>query len=44
MIFDDPGAYTKPWIIKAVSDLPPEEELDEVCTENNKDPQHLVGK
>jgi hypothetical protein len=45
MTFDDTGAYSKPWSIKAVSDLAQGEELDEyICTENNRDPQHMVGK
>jgi hypothetical protein len=45
MTFHDPAAYATPWSVKAISDLAPGEELDEyICTENNKDPQHLVGK
>jgi Carboxypeptidase regulatory-like domain len=42
---DDPGAYAKPWVIKRISDLDPKDEIGEyVCTENNKDPEHMVGK
>jgi hypothetical protein len=42
---DDPGAYAKPWTIKRISDLDPKDEIGEyVCTENNKDPEHMVGK
>lgn len=44
---DDPGAYAKPWIMKRVSDLDTNanEDVGEyVCTENNKDPEHMVGK
>jgi hypothetical protein len=42
---DDPKAYAKPWIIKRVAELDPDDEIGEyVCTENNKDPDHMVGK
>jgi len=43
---DDPSSYVKPWTIKRISDLAPksEEVAEYVCTENNKDVQHLVGK
>jgi hypothetical protein len=43
---DDPGAYKKPWTIKRASELaPPNLELGQyVCTENNRDLPHLVGK
>jgi hypothetical protein len=42
---DDPGAYSKPWIMKRVSDLDTNDEVGEyVCTENNKDVEHMVGK
>ncbi|MGA2715481.1 MAG: carboxypeptidase-like regulatory domain-containing protein [Bryobacteraceae bacterium] len=42
---DDPAAYAKPWIIKRVSDLDTNDEVGEyVCNENNKDPEHMVGK
>jgi hypothetical protein len=42
---DDPKIYAKPWTMKRVSDLSPDEEIVEsICNENNKDPQHMVGK
>lgn len=42
---DDPKAYTKPWTVKAELTLLPEDELIEyVCSENEKDLHHLVGK
>jgi hypothetical protein len=43
--FDDPATFTKPWTLKTVSDLAEGEEVQEsICTENNQDVQHLVGK
>jgi hypothetical protein len=42
---DDPKAYTKPWTVALKLTLMPEGELIEyVCSENEKDLQHLVGK
>jgi len=42
---DDSKAYTKPWTVKIPLLLLPDTELLEyVCTENNKDLEHLVGK
>jgi hypothetical protein len=42
---DDPATYAKPWIIKRVSDLDTTDEVGEyVCSENNKDVEHMVGK
>jgi hypothetical protein len=42
---DDPGAYSKPWTVSYGLVLVPDTELLEyVCTENNKDVYHLVGK
>ena len=42
---DDPGAYANPWVIKRAADLDPGDDVGEyVCTENNKDPEHMVGK
>jgi hypothetical protein len=43
---DDPGAYKKPWIIKKATELTaPDQEVGQyVCTENNRDVPHLVGK
>jgi hypothetical protein len=42
---DDPVNYTKPW--KATLDwtlLPDTDLIESICEENNKDPQHMVGK
>jgi hypothetical protein len=42
---DDPKAYTKPWTVTlAVNLLPDDELLEYVCSENEKDLGHLVGK
>jgi hypothetical protein len=42
---DDPATYARPWIIKRAADLDTGDEVGEyVCTENNKDPEHMVGK
>ncbi|HTA46437.1 MAG TPA: carboxypeptidase-like regulatory domain-containing protein [Bryobacteraceae bacterium] len=42
---DDPGAYKKPWIIKRASDIDLNDDVGEyVCSENEKDAGHLVGK
>jgi hypothetical protein len=42
---DDPGVLAKPYTVKTVSDLAPTEQIFEfICTENNKDVDHLVGK
>ncbi|MGA9042340.1 MAG: hypothetical protein WB421_17535, partial [Terriglobales bacterium] len=41
---DDPGAYKKPWTMKRVADLDPGDEVGEYVCENNKDPEHMVGK
>jgi hypothetical protein len=42
---DDPDTYSKPWIIKRAADLDTKDDVGEyVCTENNKDPEHMVGK
>jgi hypothetical protein len=44
-LIDDPGAYAKPWTVERVSDLAPNEEVQEyICNENNKDVPHMVGK
>jgi hypothetical protein len=42
IIFDDPGAYTKPIRENLKMDLAPREEVLEYVCENNK-PEHLVG-
>jgi hypothetical protein len=42
---EDPGVLAKPFTMKTVSDIAPTEEvLEFICTENNKDVEHLVGK
>jgi hypothetical protein len=41
---DDPGVLAKPWTQKRVADLAHEEIFEFICTENNRDVQHLVGK
>lgn len=42
---EDPGVLAKPYTMKRVSDLAAGEEIREfICTENNKDLQHLVGR
>jgi hypothetical protein len=42
---DDPGAYAKPWVIKRASDLDAGDDIGEyVCTEDEKDVKHMVGK
>jgi hypothetical protein len=42
---EDPKALAKPFTQKLVSELAPKEEIFEfVCTENNRDVSHLVGK
>jgi hypothetical protein len=42
---EDPGAYAKPWVMKRIADLYPEDDIGEyVCVENNRDPEHMVGK
>jgi len=41
---DDPGVLAKPWTQKRVADLANEEILEFICTENNRDVQHFVGK
>ena len=42
---EDPGVLARPYTIKRVSDLAPDEEMYEfICTENNRDVEHMVGK
>jgi hypothetical protein len=42
---DDPIAYTHPWSVTELSLSLPNREIHEyICSENNKDAQHLVGK
>jgi hypothetical protein len=41
---DDPGVLAKSWTMKRVSDLANEEINEFICTENNRDEAHLVGR
>lgn len=42
---EDPGAYGKPWAVSKDASLAPDEEIREyICTENNRDIGHMVGK
>ena len=42
---DDPKAYTAPWTVKLNQFLAPDTDLLEyICSENERDAQHLVGK
>ena len=42
---EDPAVLEKPWTERRVSRLVPEEDIEEeVCVENNKDLEHMVGK
>jgi hypothetical protein len=42
---EDPGTYSRPWVIQRVSSLETGMEMSEyVCNENNSDVLHLVGK
>ncbi len=44
LTIDDPKAYTKPWtVVEKATYLADTELLEYVCTENNKDYEHLVG-
>jgi hypothetical protein len=43
--FDDPKAYARPWTVKVTGNLMPDSDLLEyVCSENEKDSAHMVGK
>jgi len=45
LTIDDPGAYAKPWKITRASELDADDDIGEyVCTENEKDVEHMVGK
>ena len=45
MTVEDSGALKKPWIIKRTYNLDPTEDIMEsVCTENEKDAQHVFSK
>jgi len=42
---DDPKAYTKPWTVKLKQAIQIDTDLvDEICLENEKSSEHLVGK
>jgi len=41
---DDPKAYVKPWSANVHFNLLPDTELIESVCDNNRDPQHMVGK
>jgi hypothetical protein len=42
---DDPAAYAKPWKIARASELDAGDDIGEyVCSENEKDVEHMVGK
>ena len=42
---DDPGAYKRPWTLKWVAELSPNDDIAEyICNENNTDVEHLIGK
>jgi len=42
---EDPDTFTKPWVIKRAAELAPNDEIQEyVCTENERDRDHMVGK
>jgi hypothetical protein len=45
VVMEDPGTFVKPWTVNMVWNLAPGEEmLEYVCTENNRDVKHMVGK
>jgi hypothetical protein len=41
---DDPGVLAKPWTVKSTADLAHEEIFEFICTENNRDLEHFIGK
>lgn len=42
---DDPGTLVKPFTIKRIADLAPDQEIHEyICNENNQDIGHMLGK
>ena len=44
LTIDDPKAFTKPWTVSENARLLPDTDLLEyICSENNKDVEHLVG-
>lgn len=45
IMINDPKAYAKPWVVNTKIRLLPQDDLSEsICEENNKAPQHMVGK
>ena len=45
VVMEDPGTFRKPWTVNLIWNLAPGEEmLEYVCTENNRDVTHMVGK
>jgi hypothetical protein len=42
---EDPDTFIEPWVIKRAAELAPNDEIHEyVCTENERDREHIVGK
>jgi len=42
---EDPGILARPWTIKRISELAPNEVIYEfICPENNRDVAHIVGQ
>jgi hypothetical protein len=42
---DDPKAYTRPWTVRVNQRIMVDSEMMEfICNENNRDPQHMIGK
>jgi hypothetical protein len=42
---DDPDTFVKPWVIKRVTELAPNDQVGEaICAENERDRGHMVGK
>jgi hypothetical protein len=42
---DDPKAYTRPWTVRVSQRIMVDSEMMEfICNENNRDPQHMIGK
>ena len=41
---EDPGAYTRPFVMHGHSAIAPGEIMEYVCNENNQDVSHIVGK
>jgi hypothetical protein len=42
---EDPAVLRSPWTQKHKANLDPPHDIEEfICTENNKDPEHMVGK